>query len=90
MNSDPNADYERPPHIKKQLAELDDPADQQTVARAEKVLIDLERANRRHEKWTNVGDGGTPQGLDLQEARLAEMEGETLAAVIPSSVSTIP
>lgn len=79
MILDPNADYESPPHIKKLLAALEDAAYQHTVEQAESVLTDLDRAHERHKRWSEIGDGGTPQGLDLQETRLAEIEDEMRA-----------
>lgn len=76
MISDPNADYESPPHIKKLLAILEDAAYQHAVEQAETELTNLDRARERHKRWSDVGDGGTPQGLDLQETRLADIEDE--------------
>lgn len=76
MNSDPNKDFESPPRIKNLLADLYEPTYQRPLAKAEEVVEALHRAEKRQKKWQAVGDGGTPQGLDLQEARLAEIEEE--------------
>ena len=76
MNSGSNKAYKISHSIKNLLAELDDPEKRSAIERAEQVLTELDREKKRKLKWMSVGDGGTPQGLELQETRLAEIEAK--------------
>jgi hypothetical protein len=62
--------------LKSLMDELNEPAYQRTVADAIEVVDALHHAIERKKKWQEVSHGGTAQGLELQETRLAEIHKE--------------